>query len=70
MAKKTKKDSYQGDPGDEHVEKVVIEKPTPKKVEPKKPEWEIKDRVYNLTKGQKPLSYMIRSVIASHLKQM
>jgi len=60
MAKKTKKDSYQGDPGDEHVEKVVIEKPTPKKVEPKKPEWEIKDRMYYLSHNKSPLTYLIR----------
>ena len=60
MAKKTKKDSYQGDPGDEHVEKVVVEKPTPKKVEPKKPSWEIKDRMYYLTHNRAPLTYLIR----------
>ena len=65
MAKKTKtKDSYQGDPGDEHIEKVVpvMETPKPKiKVEPKKPTWEIKDRVYNLKQMHKPLSYSLRS---------
>jgi len=69
MAKKTKKDSYQGDPGDEHVENVVVEEtvteqPKVKRKEPtyKKAEdgWEIKDRVYYL-KGKKPLSQMIRS---------
>ena len=50
MAKKTKKDSYQGDPGDEHVEKVVepqveetfeetvvVETPKTKRVEKKNP---------------------------------
>jgi hypothetical protein len=64
MAKKAKtKASYQGDPGDEHIEKVVqvVETPKPKKVEPKKPTWEIKDRVYNLTGNKKPLSYMLKS---------
>ena len=61
MAKKAKKDSYQGDPGDEHVEKVVVETPTPKKVEPKKPSWEIKDRVYYLKGNKKPISKMIKS---------
>ena len=73
MAKKqkTKKDSYQGDPGDEHVEQVVVETPTvveqPKKIrkEPtyKKAEdgWEIKDRVYYIKGRKKPLSQMIRS---------
>ena len=35
---------------------VVIEKP-----QPKKPEWEIKDRVYYLKGKKKPLSHMIRS---------
>ena len=62
MAKKTKK-AYAGDPGDEHVEKIVqvVETPKPKKVEPKKPTWEIKDRIYNLTGGKKPLTYMLKS---------
>ena len=66
MAKKTKKQSYQGDPGDEHVEKVVVETPVvetpkPKKVEPKKPTWEIKDRAYYLKGNNKPLSYMLKT---------
>jgi len=64
MAKKAKK-AYAGDPGDEHVEKVVtpvVETPKPKtKVEPKKPTWEIKDRTYFLKGGKKPLSYTIKS---------
>ena len=64
MAKKAKtKVSNQADPGDEHVEKVVqvMETPKPKvKVEPKKPTWELKDRVYYI-KGIKPLSYHIKS---------
>ena len=63
MAKKAKK-AYAGDPGDEHVEKVVtpvVETPKPKKVEPKKPTWEIKDRIYNLKGGKKPLSRSIKS---------
>ena len=64
MAKTTKK-AYAGDPGDEHVEKVatpVVETPKPKtKVEPKKPTWEIKDRIYNLKGGKKPLSRSIKS---------
>ena len=35
MAKKQEKASYQGDPGDEHVEKVqVMETPKPKKAAP------------------------------------
>jgi len=64
MAKKQTKASYQGDPGDEHVEKVVtpvMETPKPKvKVEPKKPTWEIKDRLYYLKNNQSPLSYIIK----------
>jgi len=43
------------------VETQVVEAPKPKKVEPKKPEWEIKDRVYYLTNNRKPLSYMVKS---------
>jgi len=42
------------------VETPVVETPKVKKVEPKKPTWEIKDRSYFL-KGNKPLSYSIRS---------
>ena len=65
MAKKAKtKVSNQADPGDEHVEMVapVMETPKPKvKVEPKKPTWEIKDRVYVLKDGKTPLSKSIRS---------
>ena len=59
MAKKQTKASYQGDPGDEHVEKVapVMETPKPKK----NLTWEIKDRVYHLTSNKKPLSYMLKS---------
>jgi len=60
MAKKQTKASYQGDPGDEHVEPVVTQ-PKPKKVEIKEPTWEIKDRVYNLVQNKKPLSYSLRS---------
>ena len=68
MAKKQKtKVSYQGDPGDEHIDKVVVETPQvveqPKARERKVPsnEWEIKDRVYHLKSNKKPLSYMIKS---------
>jgi hypothetical protein len=69
MAKKqeTKKASYQGDPGDEHIEQVVVETPPvveqPKARERIKPkdEWEIKDRLYTLKGGKKPLSRMIKS---------
>jgi hypothetical protein len=64
MAKTTKK-AYAGDPGDEHVEKVVtpvMETPKPKtKIEPKKPTWEIKDRLYYLKGDKKPLSRSIKA---------
>ena len=42
------------------VETPIVETPKPKKVENKKTTWEIKDRVYNLTKGRAPLTYLIR----------
>jgi len=43
------------------VETPVVETLKPKRVEPTKPKWEIKDRVYYLKDNKKPLSYMIRS---------
>ena len=43
------------------VVEAVVEQPKPKKVEPKKPTWEIKDRAYYLKGNKKPLSYSIRS---------
>ena len=43
------------------VETPVVETPKPKKVEPAKPKWEIKDRVYNLKGNKRPISYMLRS---------
>jgi len=67
MAKKQTKVSPQADPGDEHVEQVVVETPPvveqPKVRERKKPknEWEIKDRVYYLKSGKRPVSYSMRS---------
>ena len=42
------------------VETPVVETPKPKKVEIKKPTWEIKDRIYYLKK-MKPLSYQLKS---------
>ena len=68
MTKKQKKASYQGDPGDEHVEKTVVETPPvveqPKRKEPTYKKagdgWEIKDRMYNLKRGASPLTYLIR----------
>jgi hypothetical protein len=62
MAKKQKQ-AYAGDPGDEHVEKVATIKevaPVVEKIQPKKDTWEIKDRIYNLTKGRSPLTFLIR----------
>jgi len=67
MTKKQKtKDSYQGDPGDEHVEKVMVaETPKPKKVENKSIDlgnnWEIRDRIYLLKNNRTPLSKSIKS---------
>ena len=43
------------------VETLVVETPKPKKVEPKKPSWEIKDRMYYLKNNMSPLTYTIRS---------
>jgi len=43
------------------VETPVVKTQTPKKVEPAKPKWEIKDRIYNLKSKSKPLSYMLKS---------
>jgi len=50
----------------EKVEVPVVETPVvktlkPKKVESKKPQWELKDRVYYLKGNKKPLSYMLKS---------
>jgi len=64
MAKKAKtKASYQGDPGDEHVETVTV-KETAKievaKPKNKKDDWIVKDRMYYLTGNKSPLSYLIR----------
>ena len=62
MAKKQTKAPYQGDPGDEHIEKVVTVKETVKPVKEKvKPKWEVKDRMYELKTGKTPLSYMIKA---------
>ena len=43
------------------VETPVVETPKPKKVESKKSDWEIKDRVYNLKGNKKPISYMLKT---------
>jgi len=43
------------------VETPVVETQKPKKVELKKPSWEVKDRMYYLMRNRKPLSYSIKS---------
>jgi hypothetical protein len=57
MAKKTKKEEVEVPV----VETPVVETPKPKKVESKKSDWEIKDRVYNLKGNKKPISYMLKT---------
>jgi len=62
MAKKQTKATYQGDPGDEHIEKVVTVKETVKPIKKEvKTKWEIKDRMYELVSQKTPLSYMVKS---------
>ena len=63
MAKKQTKASHQGDPGDEHIEKVVAVKETPKPMveKPKEKKWKIKDRIYYLKGEDKPLSRSVKS---------
>ena len=58
MAKKKTKVEVEETP--QVVETPVVETPKPKKVESKKPTWEVKDRIYYLKKI-KPLSYMLKS---------
>jgi len=43
------------------VETQVVEAPKPKKTEPKKPDWEVKDRVYYLRRHRTALSYSVKS---------
>jgi len=57
MAKKTKNTEVEVPV----VETPVVETPKPKKVETKKPEWEIKDRIYYLVGNKKPISYSMKS---------
>ena len=65
MAKKAKtKDSYQGDPGDEHVETITVKetvKPVMETPKQKTNTWEIKDRLYYLKGNKKPLSRSLKS---------
>ena len=59
MAKKKTKVEVEETP--QAVETQVVETPKLKKVEPAKPKWELRDRVYYLKGNLKPLSKMIRS---------
>ena len=66
MAKKTKNTEVEPTPQvveQPEVEEIVIEKP--KRLDPKgkmtNDGWEIKNRIYRLKGGKKPLSRMIRS---------
>ena len=43
------------------VETPIVETPKLKKVEPAKPKWEIRDRVYYLKGNKTPISYMMKS---------
>jgi len=66
MAKKNKETKVEEPVVEETVvmEEPVVETPKIKKEvkpEPKKPKWEIKDRIYYLKGRKKPLSYSIRS---------
>jgi hypothetical protein len=66
MAKKKKETMVEETVAEETVvmEQPVVETPKIKKevkAEPKKPKWELKDRVYYLSSRNKPLSYSIRS---------
>jgi len=59
MAKKKTKVEVEETP--QVVETPVVETPKLKKVEVKKPKWEVKDRIYNLKGYKRPLSYMLKS---------
>jgi len=65
MAKKTKKTEVETTP--QVVEETIVseqpkvETPVVKTPKPKKDKWEIKDRMYRLKGGKKPLSRMIKS---------
>ena len=59
MAKKKTKVEVEETP--QVVETPVVATTKPKKIEPKKNEWEVKDRVYYLKGNKKPLSYMLKS---------
>ena len=58
MAKKAKKTEVETTPP--VVEQPKVETPVMETPKPKKDTWEIKDRMYYLTKGRSPLTYLIR----------
>ena len=63
MAKKQKNTEVESTPQvveQPKIETQVMEKPLPTP-KPKKDTWEIKDRMYRLKSGKKPLSRMIKS---------
>ena len=60
MAKKETKKAEVAQPEIKATNEMVGVK-IKEKPEPKKPVWEVKDRVYYLTQDRKPLSYMIKS---------
>jgi len=62
MAKKQTAKTVEVAPQEAVIDTPVVKAPKVEaKPEPKKPDWEIKDRVYHLKGGKKPLSKMIRS---------
>jgi len=62
MAKKQTAKTVEVAPQEAVIDTPVVKAPKVEaKPEPKKPDWEIKDRVYYLKGGKKPLSKMIRS---------
>ena len=76
MAKKQTKAPHQGDPGDEHIEKVAVKETVKPVMETPKPvkeirkadlqgkkfdSWEFKNRTYVLKSGKSPLTYTVRN---------
>jgi len=53
--------AFTGSEKNETVESSITETLKQKKVELKKPKWEIKDRVYYLRSKRKPLTYLLKS---------
>ena len=77
MAKKQTTAPHQGDPGDEHIEKIAVKETVKPVMETPKPEvkkirkadiggskvgeWEIKARTYVLNNNKSPLTYTVRN---------